>query len=49
MKILFIAPFPPVTGQSLAVQIFEEELFKFLQAEKVNLSKQYFKNGINFF
>lgn len=50
MKTLFITPFPPpVTGQSIAVKIFHNELIKFSSIECVNLSKDSFKPGVNSF
>ena len=50
MKILFIAPVPPpVTGQSLAVKVFFDELVKNHQIEVVNLNKDSFKSGLDSF
>ena len=48
MKILFIAPLPPpITGNSLAVKVFLDEIIKHHQIEIVNLSKLGFQHGIN--
>lgn len=48
MRILFIAPFPPpVTGQSLAVEVIYNELIKNNEIEIVNLSKDSFNAGIS--
>jgi glycosyltransferase involved in cell wall biosynthesis len=50
MKILLIAPLPPpVTGHSLASQVFYEELVKSFKVEVVNFSKDSFVSGINSF
>lgn len=47
MKALLIAPLPPpVTGNSLAVRIFLDELQKSYQIEAVNLSKNNFQSGV---
>lgn len=50
MNVLFIGPLPePVTGQSLACQVFVDELVKHHRVEIVNLSKTGFKQGVNSF
>jgi glycosyltransferase involved in cell wall biosynthesis len=47
-KILFIAPLPPpITGQSLAVEIIKQNLEKKYEIEVINLVKGSLKNGIN--
>jgi glycosyltransferase involved in cell wall biosynthesis len=47
MSVLFLAPLPePVTGHSLASQIFHAELIKHFKVEVVNLNKSEFKPGI---
>lgn len=46
MRILFIAPLPnPVTGQSLACQVFLEQLNQTHQVEVININKSSFKSG----
>lgn len=48
MNILFIAPVPPpITGQSLAVQVFKDALASEHEIVMVNLSKNSFDAGIN--
>jgi glycosyltransferase involved in cell wall biosynthesis len=48
MSVLFIAPLPePVTGHSLACQVFLDELSKHRRVEIVNLSKQELRQGIS--
>lgn len=48
MHILFIGPLPdPVTGQSLACQVFLEELRQHHTVEVVNLSKKNFDQGLD--
>jgi len=48
MKILFIAPLPPpITGHSLAAQVFLDNLSNTSELDVVNLSKQSFKGGAN--
>lgn len=50
MSVLFLGPLPePVTGQSLACQVFHDELVKSRRVEVVNLSKSEFKQGISSF
>ena len=49
MKILFIAPLPPpVSGNSLAVLVFKEELDKCHQVEIVNFNKKRRTGKLNF-
>jgi glycosyltransferase involved in cell wall biosynthesis len=46
MKILFIAPLPPpITGHSLAAQVFLDNLSNTSELDVINLSKQSFKGG----
>ena len=48
MKILFIAPLPPpVTGHSLASEIFLDHLAKKHEVDVVNLSKDSLENGVS--
>ena len=48
MNILFIGPLPePITGHSLACQVFLDELVKQNRVEVVNLTKRSFKQGIS--
>lgn len=48
MKALFIGPLPdPVTGQSLACQVFLEALQTHCEVQVVNLSKASFKQGVD--
>ncbi|NMM05995.1 glycosyltransferase family 4 protein [Polaromonas sp.] len=48
MRMLFIGPLPePVTGQSLACQIFLDELSKKYTVDVINLSKRDFSSGID--
>ena len=48
MKVLFIAPLPPpITGHSLASQIFYDELLNKHEVKTINLSKNSFKGGID--
>ena len=48
MNILFIGPLPePMTGQSLACQVFYDELIKSHHVKLINLSKNTFVQGIN--
>jgi glycosyltransferase involved in cell wall biosynthesis len=50
MKILFIGPLPdPVTGQSLACQVFLDELVKTHEVTVINLSKRGFAHGLDSF
>jgi glycosyltransferase involved in cell wall biosynthesis len=50
MRILFIGPLPePMTGQSLACQVFYDALAKNHQIDLVNLSKGGFSQGMNSF
>lgn len=48
MRVLFIGPLPePVTGQSLACQVFFEELGKKHTVDIINLSKSGFNHGLD--
>ncbi len=48
VNVLFIGPLPePLTGHSLACQVFLDELRKHHHVEVVNLSKSGFKNGVD--
>ena len=48
MRVLFIGPLPePVTGQSLACQVFLDELSRHAEVEVVNLSKAGFRQGVD--
>lgn len=48
MRVLFIGPLPePVTGQSLACQVFLEELVKTHEVTVINLSKRGFAHGLD--
>ncbi|NMM05996.1 glycosyltransferase family 4 protein [Polaromonas sp.] len=48
MKFLFIGPLPePITGQSLACQIFFDEISKKHTVNVINLSKRNFSSGID--
>jgi glycosyltransferase involved in cell wall biosynthesis len=50
MSVLFLAPLPePVTGHSLACQIFLDELSKHERVEIVDLNKKEFRQGITSF
>jgi glycosyltransferase involved in cell wall biosynthesis len=47
MKILYIAPFPPpITGNSLAVDVFKNYLINFHCIDCIDLSKKSYKSGI---
>jgi len=47
MRILYIVPMPPpITGQSLAVQVLHDHLRQFHSIEVVNFSKRNIRNGI---
>jgi len=48
MSVLFLGPLPdPVTGHSLACQVFYDELVRHQRVEVVNLNKSEFKQGIS--
>lgn len=48
MRILFIAPLPdPVTGQSLACQVFLEELSRTHLVDVININKRSLKSGVS--
>jgi glycosyltransferase involved in cell wall biosynthesis len=48
MKILFIAPIPPpITGQSLAVQVFREAAAQVHEVTLINLAKNSFNAGLS--
>lgn len=50
MRILFIAPLPPpISGNSLAVQIFKDELHKSYDIDAVNFTKKVLKNRASSF
>lgn len=50
MKILFIGPLPnPITGHSLACEVFLEELMRNHQVDVINLSKDSLKQGLSSF
>lgn len=50
MSLLFLGPLPaPVTGQSLACQVFHDEIVKSRHVEVVNLNKSEFRQGISSF
>ena len=50
MKILIIAPLPPpITGNSLSVKVFLDEINKYHIIDVVNLSKDSYKSGVNSF
>lgn len=47
-RILFIGPLPdPITGQSLACQVFLDELSRHYQVDVVDLAKREFANGLS--
>jgi glycosyltransferase involved in cell wall biosynthesis len=48
MRVLFVGPLPePITGQSLACQVFLEELARHHEVDVINLSKGELKQGIS--
>jgi len=50
MRVLFLGPLPdPITGQSLACQVFLDELIKHHHVDVVNMTKRGFKQGVSSF
>src|SRR5262245_4274412 len=48
MRVLFIGALPdPITGQSLACQVFLDELRRHHTVDVINLSKREFKQGVS--